>query len=219
MLPPRSREARLGGTLGRDRPLSSFALIMFPSRKPVRVELRTQEGDGCGFLCSPRSASTTPCSRRPARRWWAYSNVWATRSIFRWRFQTWLRPDAQQLGLPGGGRRAGGALRRDFGDAEVVVCPSSSCVSTVRSSYPRLAATVGDGELGRRMEALGSRVFEFSDFLVNQLGIDDVGAYYPHRVTYHPTCNSLRGLKVGDAPMRLLHKVRALEADRAAAGR
>lgn len=98
-----------------------------------------------------------------------------------------------------------------FRDAEVVVCPSSSCVSTVRSSYPRLASAVGDADLGRRIEALGTRVFEFSDFLVNRLGVEDVGAYYPHRVTYHPTCNSLRGLKVGDAPMRLLRKVRALE--------
>jgi len=98
-----------------------------------------------------------------------------------------------------------------FSNAEVVVCPSSSCVNTVRSSYPRLAALKGDAELGRRVEELGARVFEFSEFLVHKLGVDDVGAYYPHRVTYHPTCNSLRGLKVGDAPKRLLRNVKGLE--------
>lgn len=55
------------------------------------------------------------------------------------------------------------------------------------------------------------RVFELTEFLVYQLGVEDVGAYYPHRVTYHPTCHSLRVLRVGDAPVRLLRAVRGIE--------
>ena len=49
-----------------------------------------------------------------------------------------------------------------------------------------------------------------AEYLVDVLGITDVGAYYPHRVTYHPTCHSLRMLRVGDKPLRLLREVRGL---------
>jgi L-lactate dehydrogenase complex protein LldE len=80
-----------------------------------------------------------------------------------------------------------------FGEYEVVVAPSSSCVGTVREHY-----------------GLES-VFELSELLVHRLGIDDVGASFPHRVTYHPTCHSLRVTRVGDAPLRLLQNVRGLE--------
>jgi L-lactate dehydrogenase complex protein LldE len=59
--------------------------------------------------------------------------------------------------------------------------------------------------------AFAAHVFEFSEFLVSHLGVEDVGAYFPHRVTYHPTCHSLRVTKVGDAPLRLLRGVRGLE--------
>ena len=98
-----------------------------------------------------------------------------------------------------------------FEDAEAVVCPSSSCVNTVRGNYARIAAGLGDAELARRVDRLVPKVFEFAEFLVKKLGIDDVGAYYPHRVTYHPTCNSLRSLQVGDAASRLLQNVKGLE--------
>jgi len=98
-----------------------------------------------------------------------------------------------------------------FRDAEVIVSPSASCVGLVRELYPALAQRTGDAALVAEVERLGERVFEFSEFLVKQLGVSDVGAYYPHRVTYHPTCHSLRGLKVGDAPAQLLQNVRGLE--------
>ena len=105
------------------------------------------------------------------------------------------------------------ALMRRFVDVfegnDPIVCPSSSCVVTVRLAYPRLAA--GDDALLRRVQAIGARTYEFSEFLVKQLGVEDVGAYYPHRVTYHPTCNSLRGLGLGDASLRLLNRVRGLD--------
>jgi L-lactate dehydrogenase complex protein LldE len=63
--------------------------------------------------------------------------------------------------------------------------------------------------LGHRVEF--PRVHEFSVFLADVLGVADVGAYFPHRVTYHPACHSLRMLRVGDAPYRLLRAVKGLD--------
>ena len=98
-----------------------------------------------------------------------------------------------------------------FGPAEVVVSPSASCVGMVRQMYRHAAELAGDPELARAVEAIAPKVFELSEFLVNELGVEDVGAYYPHRVTYHPTCHSLRMLRVGDAPLRLLRAVRGID--------
>ena len=94
---------------------------------------------------------------------------------------------------------------RAFGEADVdaVVTPSGSCAAMVRDQYPRLAARDG--------RSWPARTFELSEFLVDELGVEDVGATYPHRVTYHPTCHSLRLLKVGDAPLRLLRNVRGID--------
>jgi L-lactate dehydrogenase complex protein LldE len=100
---------------------------------------------------------------------------------------------------------------RVFADAEVVVAPSASCAAMVRELYPRLAEFAGDEALTRDVEALAPRVLELTEFLVHRLGLDDVGAQYPHRVTYHPTCHSLRLLRVGEAPLRLLRAVRGID--------
>jgi L-lactate dehydrogenase complex protein LldE len=89
-----------------------------------------------------------------------------------------------------------------FGAYDAVVAPSSSCVGTVREVYPSL--------LGVAHPVL-DRTFELSELLVRHLGVEDVGASFPHRVTYHPTCHSLRVTKVGDAPLQLLRRVRGLE--------
>ena len=96
-----------------------------------------------------------------------------------------------------------------YRDAPCVVVPSTSCTSTIRSQYPILAA--GDAKLLDEVQAIIPRVFEFTEFLARELHIEDVGAYYPHRVTYHASCNSLRGLKLGGAPHALLAAVRGLE--------
>jgi len=94
------------------------------------------------------------------------------------------RRDAERLG-----RR----FRSLFEQCETVVAPSSSCVGHVR-------------------EFVGlENVFELSELLVSKLGVDDVGASFPARVAYHPTCHSLRVTRVGDAPKRLLRNVRNLE--------
>jgi L-lactate dehydrogenase complex protein LldE len=98
-----------------------------------------------------------------------------------------------------------------FSDAEVVVVPSASCVGMIHEFYPKVAHLTGDQKLIEGVGKLRPRVYELSQFLVNKLGIEDVGAYYPHRVTYHPTCHSLRMIRVGDAPLRLLRNVKGID--------
>jgi L-lactate dehydrogenase complex protein LldE len=100
---------------------------------------------------------------------------------------------------------------RVFGEYDVVVSPSASCVGMVRDQYPAMAAAIGDPELADQVAVLTPRVFEFTELLVDVLGIEDVGAVFPHRVTYHPTCHSARMLHVADRPARLLRAVRDLE--------
>jgi L-lactate dehydrogenase complex protein LldE len=89
-----------------------------------------------------------------------------------------------------------------FAEYDAVVAPSSSCVGAVRELYPHVLG-VSDPVL--------ERVWELSELLVSRLGVEDVGAAFPHRVTYHATCHSLRVTRVGDAPLRLLRNVRGLE--------
>jgi len=98
-----------------------------------------------------------------------------------------------------------------FSAAEVIVAPSASCVGMVRELYPAAAALSGDKGLVQAVEQLIPRVYELSEFLVKRTGTVDVGAYYPHRVTYHPTCHSLRVLHVGDAPLQLLRAVKGID--------
>jgi L-lactate dehydrogenase complex protein LldE len=98
-----------------------------------------------------------------------------------------------------------------FAGYEAVVTPSASCASMVREYFPALAAEAGDGALARAVAEVAPRTYELSVFLADVLGVTDVGAYFPHRVTYHPSCHSLRMLRVGDAPLRLLRAVRGLD--------
>jgi L-lactate dehydrogenase complex protein LldE len=97
-----------------------------------------------------------------------------------------------------------------FQNAEAVVIPSSSCVAMMRDHYPKMAAQMSP-DLSAKVEQLLPKVFEYSEFLTKRLGLEDVGAYYPHRVTYHASCHGLRNLGLGDGPMRLLNKVRGIE--------
>jgi L-lactate dehydrogenase complex protein LldE len=97
-----------------------------------------------------------------------------------------------------------------FAPYDAIVSPSPSCVGTVRESYERIADRIGDRKLAHATAGIIGRLHEFSEFLVDVLGVEDVGAYFPHRVTYHPTCHSLRGLHVGDRPYRLLRSVKGL---------
>ncbi|MFK5633142.1 MULTISPECIES: (Fe-S)-binding protein [unclassified Ornithinimicrobium] len=98
-----------------------------------------------------------------------------------------------------------------FGGYDHVVAPSGSCVGSVREQHAMLARRAGDTGLAHAAEETAGHVYELSEFLVDVLGVTDVGAYYPHRVTYHPTCHSLRMLHVGDKPLQLLRAVRGID--------
>jgi L-lactate dehydrogenase complex protein LldE len=100
-----------------------------------------------------------------------------------------------------GYRSAAHVLARSFATTfsgyDCVVTPSASCTAMVREFYPVL-------------DAPRPPVYELTEFLVDVLGVVDVGAYFPHSVTYHPTCHGLRALRLGDRPYRLLRAVRGL---------
>ena len=87
---------------------------------------------------------------------------------------------------------------------EAVVVPSTSCVGMMRDHYPMMAAELaahgGHESLVADVAELLPMVYEFSEFLTNRLGLEDVGAFYPHRVTYHASCHGLRNLGLGDGP-------------------
>ena len=98
-----------------------------------------------------------------------------------------------------------------FAGYDAVVAPSGSCVGSARHQHGAVARRAGDARLQAAVAELSPRVYELSEFLVDVLGVTDVGAYFPHRVTYHPTCHSLRMLRVGDRPLRLLRAVRGID--------
>ena len=98
-----------------------------------------------------------------------------------------------------------------YAEAENVVIPSSSCVAMIRDQYPGLFEELGNESLRREFAALLPRISELSEFLIDKLKVEDCGAYFPHRVTYHASCHSLRGIHLGDRPFRLLSNVRGLE--------
>ena len=107
--------------------------------------------------------------------------------------QTCCGPMHLNSGYRDEAERLGRRFREIFEEHDVVVSPSSSCAGHVREH-------VG-----------AANVYELSELLVRRLGVEDVGAVFPHRVTYHSTCHSLRVTRVGDAPLRLLRNVRGLE--------
>lgn len=98
-----------------------------------------------------------------------------------------------------------------FDDYDAVVSVSGSCTGSVREQYGELARRSGDGALADGVAKVAPKTYELSEFIVDVLGTTDVGAYFPHRVTYHPTCHSLRMLKVGDRPQQLLRAVRGID--------
>jgi L-lactate dehydrogenase complex protein LldE len=98
-----------------------------------------------------------------------------------------------------------------FADAQAVVIPSSSCVAMIKDHYAKIAEDASDHQLLHQVNALLPRVWELSEFLTTKLQLTDVGAYYPHRVTYHPSCHGLRNLHLGDGPLTLLRNVRGID--------
>ncbi|MFB7713363.1 (Fe-S)-binding protein [Streptomyces sp. NPDC056105] len=102
-----------------------------------------------------------------------------------------------------------------FGEYDAIVTPSGSCGAMVRELYPRMgerARTEGRGDgLAATLAPVVPKTYELTEFLVDVLGVTDVGAYYPHTVTYHPTCHGLRSLGLGDRPYQLLKAVKGLD--------
>ena len=98
-----------------------------------------------------------------------------------------------------------------FRGADAVVVPSSSCVAMMKDHYSKMAEAIGKPKLIEDVAELLPRIFEFSELLTRRLGLDSVGAYYPHRVTYHASCHGLRNLELGDGPLRLLQSVAGID--------
>lgn len=95
----------------------------------------------------------------------------------------------------------------DFSGADYVVAPSASCVGFVRNYYPAL---FDNSSVHNDVKALGARTFELAEFLVNVLGIDDLGAELQATATYHDSCAALRECRIKQEPRRLLSKVKGL---------
>jgi L-lactate dehydrogenase complex protein LldE len=127
-------------------------------------------------------------------------------------------PEAQtccgQMHFNTGYRAACTPLVRRFTEAfagfDVVVTPSASCAAMVRHHHSTVAAESGDAALPDAVAAVAPRVRELSEFLVDDQGVTSVGARFPHAVAFHPTCHSLRLLRIGDRPQRLLAAVEGL---------
>jgi len=102
-------------------------------------------------------------------------------------------------------------LVRLYQDTETIVLPSSSCVAMMRDQYPGLIDELGNESLRKDFAALLPRIYELSEFLIDRLGVEDVGAWFPYRVTFHASCHGVRALHLGDRPYRLLAKVRSLQ--------
>ncbi|MDQ7992909.1 MAG: (Fe-S)-binding protein [Propionicimonas sp.] len=98
-----------------------------------------------------------------------------------------------------------------FEGYDYIVAPSGSCAGSVRHQHPMLARHAGDDRLVEQVEAIVPRTYEFTEFVVDVMGVTDVGGYFPHKVTYHPTCHSVRVAKVGDRPLQLLKAVRGIQ--------
>jgi len=96
-----------------------------------------------------------------------------------------------------------------YDNADYVIAPSGSCTSMVRVFYPELFQD--SPELLRQAQDLQKRFYEFSEFLVRVLKVEDLGARFAHRVTYHDSCHLLRELGVGEAPRKLLRRVRGID--------
>ena len=96
----------------------------------------------------------------------------------------------------------------DFDNTDYVVAPSASCVGFIRNYYPDLFEKNIDQN---KIKSLGKRTYEFSEFLIDVLKMEDFGASFNGKVTYHDSCAALRECKIKEGPRRLLNNVRGLE--------
>jgi L-lactate dehydrogenase complex protein LldE len=105
-------------------------------------------------------------------------------------------------------RKVAAPILEKLRDAEVIVIASGSCGAMLKVFYSELFAETKYAEAAK---GLSKKVFEFSDFLVTKLGVTDLGARFPHKVTFHDGCHGLRELHTKTQPRKLLAQVRGLE--------
>lgn len=120
-----------------------------------------------------------------------------------------------QMHINSGFPRDAVPMIRGFVDAfeglDHIVAPSGSCAGSIRHQHEGVARKHGDAALFEAVRATTPRVFELTEFITDVLGLEDVGASFPHRVAYHASCHSMRVAGIGDRPYRLLANVRGLE--------
>ena len=100
-------------------------------------------------------------------------------------------------------------------DYDVAVAPSGSCVGSVKHQHPMVARSAGDKELEAQAEAVGAKTYELSELLTDVLGVtnaaEQLGSWFPHKITYHPSCHGMRLLHLGDRQLNLLQSVGGIE--------
>ena len=97
------------------------------------------------------------------------------------------------------------------GEWDAIVAPSASCVGSLKHQAPMVARDQEEARLARDIELIDAKTYDLPELLVDVMGLEDVGAYFPHRVTYHTTCHSLRIEREGDKPLRLLKAVHGID--------
>lgn len=106
-------------------------------------------------------------------------------------------------------RTSAQTLIQAFADSDYVISPSGSCTGMIHHYYPKLFEN--DPQLLAKANALREKTYEFTQFLVNVLGITDLGAVFPHKVTYHPSCHGSRLLGIKQEPLQLMEQVKGLD--------
>jgi len=119
-------------------------------------------------------------------------------------FNTGYRPEARSMA-----EHMLTVFERDRSD--FIVAPSGSCTAMVRNFYGELFHGSDNDKWGDMLARVRPRLREFSEFIVNELGVEDVGASFPHRVTYHDACHLLRELGISQQPRRLIRAVRDID--------
>ena len=121
--------------------------------------------------------------------------------------QTCCGQPAFNAGFWGEAKEVCGKFIKDFNGSDYVVAPSASCVGFVRNYYTKL---FDNSSVHNEVKDLGNRLFEFSEFLVKVLGVEDLGAILEGEATYHDSCAALRECLIKEEPRKLLSKVAGL---------
>jgi L-lactate dehydrogenase complex protein LldE len=123
--------------------------------------------------------------------------------------QTCCGQPAYNSGYRKEARRAAEHFISVFSEAGTIVCPSGSCVNMVRNHYPDLFRD--DIKMFEAAKDIGGRTFELTEYLVDILKVEDLGARYDGKITYHDSCHLMRGIGVMEQPRKLIKKIRGAE--------